>query len=46
MLLLPGMIATETIMNEATREGLITWSMRVGFAMVGLLSIYLLIFGS
>ena len=40
------MIATETIMNPAVREGIITWSLRAGFALVGILSVYLLIFGN
>ena len=40
------MIATETIMSESFREGLITWGLRAGFTLVGLLSAYLFIFGS
>jgi hypothetical protein len=33
-------------MRESVRETLITWAFRLGFAFVGVMTIYLLVFGS
>ena len=38
------MAAIETVMRDTVREGLIVWTLRAGFVLVGLLSLYLLTF--
>jgi hypothetical protein len=40
------MAAIELVMRDTVREELITWSLRLGFALVGFISVYVLAFGN
>jgi hypothetical protein len=40
------MFATDTLMRDSAREAAIIWALRLGFALVGVIAVYVLAFGT